>query len=234
MTQWIEDPDDRLIFFYTLGYKDFERASWHAYNRVFPYTGSRHVLQLDGDDDPRYQEIEQCDVRYGERLYLEECGGQLLKRTLEAFLEGDERWMLRVDTDTFIYRRFNALPEAMYFGTRAEKLDFIQGGCIGLHRDAAERVLDSGKLDDPALCQMETYAPPGAPWIETRREAGLLCQDHMLSFVLRSLGIKAINHPEIKSFWRESGLKQHLGLNPNTLPAIMHPVKRQSVERPVL
>ena len=67
----------------------------------------------DGDNDPRYERLSKrfnTDFISGERLYPVENGGRMLQRMLDTFLEQPSSYLMKLDTDTRIHRRFRFMP----------------------------------------------------------------------------------------------------------------------------
>jgi len=114
---------------------------------------------LDGVRPKGFAEV--CDryhvlVIEGDRLKLPQYGGAWLKRMLEIaqVLPGDVT--IKLDPDSWLWRRFNYFPQSELFGTcrpyHPRQIVMVRGGCQGWSNGAIDRVLDSGILDDPRYC----------------------------------------------------------------------------------
>ena len=100
-----------------------------------------------------------------------ETGHLHLRRMLTHMLAGDETYFFKIDPDTRVWRRFRCLPafssmfgtlETISEGCQAE-IDVpanVQGGCMGMTRDAAEEMLSSGvlSLENCGVRYMQTWA----------------------------------------------------------------------------
>jgi hypothetical protein len=167
----------------------------------------------------------------GERLYTLENGGKMIQRMLDAFLENPSAYLVKIDTDTRVHRRFHHLPEGrMLFGTiewetagRRTRLEFpnLQGGCIGFTQEAAREIADSGLLLSNALIDYrKTYADN--PDIIMRAEkSGLISMDFVVRYVCRQLCIPLVSFDEVYSIWRGDISSDGAGY------AMTHPHKRK-------
>ncbi len=195
------------------------------------YPGARVVLVTDGDDDPRWPALcARHDAEYvrGERLFEVARGGAIVQRLLELHLRRPTPWLLRIDTDTRVQRRFRALPSgACVFGTlerrtlaHGELLDppLVQGGCLGFTLQAVERLHAEGVFLSPRLIDW------AATWADTRdaRErarGGRVSFDHLVRWGCREAGIEPRAHDEVFSVWRGTPR------NPGLRYAVTHPHK---------
>ena len=165
------------------------------------------------------------DVRPIERLYALECGGLIVERHLEAFIESGCEWWLKVDPDTVAWRPLNHLPEdTCFFGTMqsGEPGPSLQSGCIGGTRAAAAALLESGALRSPLLLDPDASWAAGSSKERPRIDFGLV---H--AWACRSAGVELRDHPEIRSERRD----------PPADPwrwALTHPHKWLDVEAPSL
>src|SRR5258708_17052013 len=115
--------DDDLTFF-ALIYKNYEATAECLADLRQHYSASRVILRSDGDPDPRLAilaELNQADFRGEQRLFGIEHGGAVIERMLVLFLEKPTRYLLKIDPDTVIHRRFQYLPlRRGLFGTLQE------------------------------------------------------------------------------------------------------------------
>ena len=105
--------DEDITFFMGL-YHDRARAEGALARLREHFPAARVIVRSDGDKDPKNRELSErfgVDYREEERLFPIENGGAMVARTLELFLERPTRYLLRIDTDTAVYRRFHFLPE---------------------------------------------------------------------------------------------------------------------------
>ena len=149
--------DEDITFFMGL-YRDRDRAEGALGRLREHFPNARVIVRSDGDRDPKNKELAACyatEYWEEERLYPIENGGAMITRMFELFLEHPTRYLLKIDTDTTVYRRFHFLPEQYgVFGSRQKsKLGCysIQGGCIGFPEACCRSIFESGILEDPRL-----------------------------------------------------------------------------------
>lgn len=229
------DPQDSQIVFYTLTYHDADRAIWHAKLVREHYPDVRHVIQSDGDDDPRIKECKRygAEVRFGDRLFRNEKGGEIHRRMMEVILEGEQDYLFRTDTDTRIIRRFSKLPLADYFGTKAKTKNFIQGGCVGMSRSFCKAILGERAWEDPLIPNREAWIHNPRIGRKRQNKFGLLSFDWTLSFLATKIGVAAFDFDEIASFWKPVHLNRWRQTNPDAKPAVIHPHKTGNVGRKI-
>jgi len=223
---------DKDLTFYLVVYKDYERARWCMTNLRRHYPTARVVIDVDGDDDERWATLRddfKLDLEYGERLFLLEHGGAIVKRMLERVTQDPthRRWIFRIDTDTDIRRRFRSLPGWDYFGTYHPGRNFVQGGCIGLTRNVCDRILQSGCLDrkelatNPDLWRSDVGAAEGRVG-----KYGLVSLDWLVNWSMNQVNVKGHDFNEVISTWKDP------------VPefrdcAVAHPCKKIKVHRPI-
>jgi hypothetical protein len=174
------------------------------------------VLISDGDEEESYDDIAtrfDCTLVRGTHLYsLETCHLYVL-RLLRHLVDGEETYLLKIDPDTLVSRPIGALPTfSSLFGTletitEGWKAEIrvpanVQGGCIGMTRDAAVEIFASGLLthDNCAIRHKETWAR----CIDMERCAAndQFCDDFVLSWAAYMVGIPIVECSEIRSRWR--------------------------------
>lgn len=219
---------DSDLTFYLITYRDFARAIWCLDLVRIAYPAARIIVDVDGDPDPNWQRLEtlhRAEVYYGERLFLLPRGGEIVSRMVRRHLTDPDnrRWLFRIDTDTEIRRQFRQLPDADYFGSYSEGL--VQGGCIGMTRDALQKIENSRCLERPDLRIASTWQRGNPIIAEKRVRLGLLSFDWMVAWAMKEAGITGQPFKEIMSRWRDP-VPAHVDV------AVAHPCKHIPVNRP--
>ena len=148
---------DEDLTFFALIYKNYDATAECLADLRKHYPRSRVILRSDGDPDPRFPILAKrhnVDFRGESRLFNIENGGAVIERMLVIFLEKPTRYLFKIDPDTVIHRRFRYLPvRSGLFGTLQceQETPSVQGGCMGITRDAAEQILESQMLRDSRL-----------------------------------------------------------------------------------
>jgi hypothetical protein len=215
VTKYRYKYSDSDITFYLQCYRDFYEAESCLTALRRHYEDSRVIMISDGDDDRRYSQLaSQFGVEYtaGERLFSTDNGGKMVQRMLDAFLAEPSDYLVKIDTDTRIHRRFRYLPEGrMLFGTlewetsvHKEKLEFpnIQGGCVGFTREAAREIAESGILvSEDLLDYRNTYAD-NIDIIIRAEKLGLISTDFVTRYACRLLNIPMVMFEEVYCAYR--------------------------------
>ena len=101
--------------------------------------------------------------RYLKRI---ECGGQWWRRVLEEGVKTGADWIIKFDPDTKFHRAFRTPPPAATsparWTTRASRTRTSWVVARRSAAGAAENILRSGILDDPALTDHRTFEPDEA------------------------------------------------------------------------
>jgi hypothetical protein len=179
------------------------------------YPTSRIVVISDGDDTD-YSNIARrwnCELVGGDHLMTLYKGHLYVQRLLRSLLDGNEQYLFRIDPDVRVWRRLRMLPAfSCIFGTvetlsegRRDEIRYpanVQGGCIGLTRDAAQEILDSGLLNAASCAQHchDTWAR--CEDMRLTVSAGRISDDFVLSWAAAASGIPIAESPEIRSRWR--------------------------------
>jgi hypothetical protein len=225
--------DDDLTFF-ALVYKNPDDTAECLRDLRKHYSTSRVILRSDGDSDPRFPILakrNKVDFREELRLFGVENGGAVIERMLELFLEKPTRYLLKIDPDTVIHRRFQYLPvRSGLFGTLqgGPETPSIQGGCMGFTRDAAEQILQSRMLRDDRLRQPAKSIDDSPYFVRMTRRAercGLASFDWIIAWIAIELGIPMYPFDEVNSSWLQAPQ------NPNPGYAVSHP-RADSADRP--
>lgn len=128
------------------------------------------------------------------RLKLVQSGAWT-QRYLKAGLESDCDVIIKLDPDTCIWKPFKT-PQADWFGTLDIFGGFIRGGCLGMSRATAERVVQSKLLLNPDPSSYQRYGSLRWPH-EEFDPTPISLQDHVLARVMRKLGINPTNWDDI-------------------------------------
>lgn len=192
------------------------------------YPGARVVLISDGDPGfPGDAMVRRHRVEYalGENLYGMTHGGALIHRFLSHYMERPARWLVRMDTDARIDRRFAHLPGRMGVHGAVNARGNIQGGCIVLTHDAAARLHGSSVFLDPRLTD------PGGSWarfmrpdlLERKMRLGTVSYEKVLRWGCEAEGIPLLQFPEIWSTWKAKPENAKQRANAFLRRAIVHP-----------
>jgi len=135
-----------------------------------------------------------------------------LHRTwLEWFLERTGgMWFLKFDTDSLMLRPFTNLPRDGVFGRMARCAwgVFPQGGCYGMDRTTAGRIL---ALPPPSLDEVLARGDI--------RRGGRFCEDRYLGWLARRAGVALLRCPQIASFGKKVPKKRL------QTAAVIHPTR---------
>lgn len=227
-------PTDQDLTFYVCTYHDLELLDGCLTHLRLIYPESRVIVVSDGDINSEITIITQkhgADFHKGEWLYALSHGGKRHQRMLDLFFKNPSRFLVKIDTDTRIVRRFEQpfKDAPCVFGKLISKDDwtFIQGGCIIYHIKAAQKLHESQEflsqeiIEDPH-CWSKFEA---AFW---KIENGYISEDQISAYVTSKLGIKMSNHPEVCSLSSDyagiEAAKVILEERPSHV-AVLHPVK---------
>lgn len=196
-------------------YKSRNQLQWCAPILREHYPGARVILISDGDNDIYEDIASQYAFEYirGEHLMRLCTVKDYIERMLSALLKGKEKYFLRIDPDTRIWRRLAIVPAfTSVFGTletMTERLREeicvpanVQGGCIGFTRDAAEEILSSGVINEESCVnRFERTWARCTSMVRVARN-GKFADDHVISWAAHELGIPIVESSEIRSRWR--------------------------------
>lgn len=140
---------------------------------------------------------------YGAYLKRAECGGAWWHRTLHAASQIGSDYVVKIDPDTRINKRFSHLPTGNLSSAVAGRLhnngtplEIIQGGAQLFHQTVIDQIIQSGALLDENLKCCYSYISKDVhgelikPWWLSQ---GYLCTDYILSYISRQLGLSLIN-----------------------------------------
>jgi len=222
--------DDDLTFF-ALVYRDYDATTACLKDLRKHYPSSRVILRSDGDPDPRFPMLargHRVDFHGESRLFGIENGGAVIERMIELFLERPTRYLLKIDPDTVIHRRFKYLPvRSGVFGTlQCEgETPSVQGGCMGFSRDSAYQILQSRMLRDVRLKEPAKFISDSPYFFRMAYRAnrcGLASFDWIVPWVAGELGIPLYRFDEVNCGWQQPPA------NPEGCYAVTHPRARSS------
>ncbi|HXD34956.1 MAG TPA: hypothetical protein VN643_27800 [Pyrinomonadaceae bacterium] len=222
----LTDYGDHDLTFFALTYKNYDATAECLRDLRKHYPQSRVILRSDGDPDPRLPSLasrNQVDFRGESRLFGIENGGAVIERMLVLFLEQPTRYLLKIDPDTVIHRRFQYLPTRDgLFGTlqTEQETPSIQGGCLGFTRDAAEKILQSQWLRDSRLKEPAKFINDSPYFFRMAHRAnrcGLASFDWIVPWIANQLGIPIYSFAEVNSGWQQAPP------NPDQRYAVSHP-----------
>lgn len=230
---------DQDIVFFLQGYHDCDLAEWCVSNLRKHFPQSPVVLVSDGDANPRWGRLAETysgiTVFYGERLFLLANGGALLQRMLDLFFKAPSRYLISMDPDTGIHRRFEYLPTSPgLFGTLqtlplngpSGTVDYqhsIQGGFIGMTLSAARRLYETRCFLWPDLMDHERTWGRGEVTKERIVTEGLVSKDWILGYCAKRLRLPMYDFPEVHCRW-----KTYVP-NPGLEYAVTHPCKERKL-----
>jgi hypothetical protein len=225
-TDQLTNYHDEDLTFFALTYKNYEATAECLLDLRKHYPSTRVILRSDGDTNPQLSilaERYKVDFRGDERLFGIENGGAVIERMLMLFLEQPTRYLLKIDPDTVIHRRFRYLPVRNgLFGTLQTELESpsIQGGCMGFTHDAAEQILQSEMLRDPRLREPHNFindSPYFFRMADRANRCGLASFDWIVPWIVSALEIPMYAFDEVNSGW------QMAPPNPDDHYAVTHP-----------
>lgn len=186
-------------------------------------------------DGISYLELEhfcnQKKVKYvvGNRLLSEEYGGLWLERHLLKYLEfSNAKFMIKVDPDTLLNRKFSYFPSEDLAGDLCfqKSLKFIQGGCRFHKRSACEILLNSSILQLPKyiLDPVFKYKRFCSPYLmpdEQHDSQVFIAEDKIICDAADQLGLSMGQWNEVYSKVRAYCPEPHKY-------AVIHPVKKRN------
>ena len=219
--------DEDLVFFMPV-HRDAPVAFRALARLRRHYPGARAIVLSDGDADFPGDEAERrfgVEYALGENLYGIEHGGRMVHRILEHYLRAPARYLVRLDSDARIDRRFAWLPrrDGLY-GTLGERSGTVQGGAILLTHGAAATLHDGGILLSEALLD------PAASWgrystganLERKLRLGTVAYDKVIHWACRESGVPVRAFDEIHSVWKPAPGDPRIA-NADGRHAIVHP-----------
>ena len=202
------------LVFYLMIYRDGERglATLEKVRRFHPE--ARLVVRADGAGGEWRAGFESLGAEFYDepRLFPTPHGARAVQRMLELFATAPADYLFKIDADTGVWRPLRWLPlEECHFGTvqGLRRRRSIQGGCLGLTRGAALRILESRRLLDAgfALTTDTLFGETGNPYLgplrARHRKTGLTSFDWSLGAVCARLGIPLRGWEDVHCHHRE-------------------------------
>ncbi len=223
--------DADLVFFMPV-YQDADVA-FRALTRLRRhYPGSRVIVLSDGDPDFPGEEAERrfgAEYVLGENLYGIEHGGRMVHRILEHYMRAPARYLIRMDSDARIDRRFSWLPtrDGLY-GRVGQRSGTVQGGFLFLTHAAAaklyeERTLLSEELLDPAASWGRYSTKEN---LGRKLGLGTVAYDKVIHWACVKAGLPTLGHPEVHSVWKAKPGDADIA-NADGRYAVVHPDKME-------
>ena len=202
------DPcNDANLTFYMQTYVDQDYAFYRAEKIRKFYPNARFLVRSDGGGRGIHPWTA-LSVQFfdEERLFPIANGGRVVQRMLELYLDKPTAYLIKIDPDTVFHRRMNYLPvQNGIFGTvqGTRESQSIQGGFIGLTRNAAEKILLSGMLLGTVLKTPRLSKTVYMAFLHRRAErCGLSSFDTILGWAASILGLGIYNFSEVCCHWK--------------------------------
>lgn len=225
--------DDKVTFLFHV-YKEFDLARRLIRQIKFFFPSSAILGISDGTKDDSFRFYCQThNVKYLEhqRLLYQSTGNQWIKRMFRFFQTyGDADYLLKIDPDCYVLRRFKFLPDLDVAGTPfniSNKISFIHGGCVLYSKHACQKILSTNLIDaDKYRTNMAfAYRRFMAPYKQRDEEAEIdrfFCEDRVIGDVASNLGLKLGQWTEIYADQGEKKPEDYMDGN----HAVIHAVKR--------
>ena len=224
-----KDPGDTDLTFLLGLYQDLPLArralSWVRTH----YPSSRIIVRSDGDENVENKSlVDDFGVDYfvGERLYPYQNGGKMIEAMLQLFHQSPTRYLIKMDTDTALHRRFGSLPSQHgLFGSIQQAPNralSIQGGGVGMTDLCVKQILESRLLQDSRLQDPRKYRHESIYFSRLKgrvKRTGLTSFDWVLGWVCVELDIPQF---DCREFYCR-GLIEHSHPNKNLEYALTHP-----------
>lgn len=223
-----ENYTDADLTFSMKIYNDIELGKWCLGNVRRSYPNARVIVISDGDPNLKPSDLLEYNVEFipSVNLYSLESGGKMIQRMIETFMRSPTEYLLKIDTDTGVHRRFKWLPRGYgLFGQLQHDnyLCSIQGGFIGMHYDLARDIYLSGICESVLLKDCgSTYAL--SPFVNAHCVSrGKVCEDFMLGYIVSRLNAPIFGFDEVKCAWKD------YFANEGEKYAITHPCKEMKL-----
>lgn len=226
--------DDRDIVFFMPVFKDAPVA-FAALSRIRRfYPTSRVVLLSDGDPSfPGAEAAEKFGVEYilADNAYAISDGGRLIHRMLTHYMQAPAKYLLRIDTDARLDRRFAWLPgRTGLYGRIGERSGTAQGGCVLFTHDAAAKLFGERTFESPKLLQPETswgrFSTPEN--LQRKLAQGRIAYDKVLHWGCVEAGVPVRPFGEIFSLWLPKPEHAASLANADRRYAVVHPDKEMT------
>ncbi len=151
--------------------------------------------------------------------------GEWTERYLRLGLALVTDFIIKLDPDTMIWRRF-LLPEGLdYFGTISNLGAFVRGGAVGFSREAARKLVESGWLSAPSPHHYLRYSEFRWPH-EAPSDELISCQDRTVGDAAARLHIPPSTWEEVFILGNDNRVPAagNFALtHPHPLPTLSHP-----------
>lgn len=225
--------DSDLVFFMPV-FRDspVALASLARIRRHYP--GSRIVVLSDGDDTFPGDDVKNrfgAEYVLGDNAYGIEQGGRMIHRILDHYMKEPAGWLVRIDSDARLDRRFAWLPTRMgLYGRIGRRSGTAQGGCVVFTHDAAVKLHRRKTFLSPKLLDPEAswglYSTPEnlARKIEQQR----IAYDKVLHWGCVEAGVPVRPYDEIFSLWKPKPEHEAALANSDRRYAVVHPDKEMA------
>lgn len=221
--------EEKEITFYFSVYNEFDLAIRLLNQIRFFYPHNQIICVTDGTTDLKFESLcKDSNVKYfvGRRLFPQRFGAAWSTRMLLSYLSNSpSKYLVKLDPDSFLNRKFRYLPNTDLAGTLCSELgmSFIQGGCIFYKREACEQILDSSLLNaaryqtDPRF-GYQRFCRLYKTRTEDKSDEWFTAEDKIMSDAAQKLKLTLGNWSEVLCRFR--------GYCPNGEKyAVIHPVK---------
>jgi hypothetical protein len=207
----------KYCFFFNV-YKD-EKLAERLMRQLFDfYPEIQSICIVDGVSD--LKSYGNTKIYQGKRLKQQNKLGEFIKRNFSLCLEQDADIFISLDPDTYLWKKFENIPEKDWFGQvnlitipPFKGHNLIVGACAGYSRKAINTLLDSQLLEDKTVNDAPLYNPPLINEV-------VPAEDYVIGWALETLGF-------IPYQWEENSIRQ--GLTNKQKPpykySATHPVK---------
>ena len=233
--RWSGPPPDEDVAFAIQVFRSRDQLRWCLEGLRRHYPTARVVVISDGDDEDYSDIVSTYGLDFVEGEHLMRLGSAHLyvTRLLRALLAGPEPYLFKIDPDTKVWRRLDTCPEfTSVFGTLETMSEGmgreirvpanVQGGCIGLTRDAAQAILDAGTLTESNCVRDHRKTWARCDDMIRSASRGRFSDDFVISWAAHQSGIPLVESSEIRSRWRRTPANddgQYAVTHPHKLPA---------------
>lgn len=210
----------KLCFFFNV-YRDEPLALRLMSQLDRHYPGYRALAITDGPSTltPSADTV----VYEGDRLKRQGSLGQFIARNFRLCLQQDADLFIGLDPDTFVWKPFEQIPDADWFGQCNKSfvdpfqgLPVVVGACAGYSRQVLEALMNSKLLEEDAIVNQAPIYRPDLAGCEVPAE------DYVIGWALSNLGFAPMPWPENRIMGGNVTQKQS---GPPYIYAATHPCK---------